>query len=620
MCGIAGIVDTVAGCVPERLLASMSDVMTSRGPDGVGNYLDGPVAMTMRRLSIIDIDRGWQPFFSRGDEIVAFQNGEIYNYRQLKKRLEDRGYQFISEGDTEVLAHGFAEWGAEGLLELLDGMYAIAILDRGSRELHLARDRFGEKPLFYSLAKGRFAYSSNLLALAALDWVGDEIDAQSLERYLALHYVPGDATIFRAIKRVLPGERLVVSIDNPALRRHQYYQLPLGEEKTIADNDLAALIEQAVESRLIADVPVGIFLSGGLDSSILAAVAAKKHPGIATFSMGFQSAGHDESRYAQLVARQIKSSHHHFHFDEGSFRSLLPQVAAALDEPVGDQATLPLYWLCREARRHVKVALSGEGADEVFAGYSYYRDQTSRSGWLKKLRAQVGRAAQTREWPQSLIKNVAPVTPSGFPLLTDIDMREHLIGNGVSAIDEWEVNLFGRLNQSRGDLQRAAATDIATWLVDDLLVKFDRMSMAHSLEGRAPYLCPAIVESGLALPSLQKMNGEISKVALRRVAKRWLPEEIVERPKQGFVLPMAKWLAQWFAENGSVSEYFRTRAVPGLDMTEVSRLTEEDLSHGVRRERLLFALLILVEWYQSFQSRQREVAKRYHESVGFAKV
>ena len=598
----------------------MRDVMIARGPDGDGQYVNGAVGMAMRRLSIIDIDRGWQPFFSRRDEIVAFQNGEIYNYRELKKRLEDRGYQFISEGDTEVLAHGFAEWGTEGLLKQLDGMYAIAILDRGARELHLARDRFGEKPLFYSCSKGRFAYSSNLLALAALEWVGDEIDAQSLERYLALHYVPGEATIFKAIKRVLPGERLVVSTDDAVPRRHRYYTLPLGKERTTSDNDLAALIEQAVESRLIADVPVGIFLSGGVDSSILAAVAARKHPGIATFSMGFASPSHDESRYAQIVANQIKSSHHHFRFDEDSFRSLLPQVADALDEPVGDQAQVPLFWLCQEARRHVKVALSGEGADEVFAGYSYYRNQNSRSGWLDRLRAQIGKTALTREWSQRLINNVAPVTPSGFPLLTDIVMRERLTGRGTSNVDEWEENLFAWLNQSRGDLQRAAATDIATWLVDDLLVKLDRMSMAHSLEGRVPYLMRSIVEAGLALPVTQKMNGADSKIALRRVAGRWLPREILARPKQGFVLPMGRWLAQWFGSQGSVNDYFCERAIPGLDMVEVARVTEEDLSAGVRRERLLFALVLLVEWYRSFKRRQQAIAAQYRESVGFANV
>ncbi len=615
MCGIVGIIDTIAGMVSPGLLTTMRDVMLARGPDGDGQYLSGAVGMAMRRLSIIDIQRGWQPFFSRGNDVVAFQNGEIYNYRELKKRLENRDYEFISDGDTEVLAHGFAEWGADGLLEQLDGMYAIAILDLGKRELHLARDRFGEKPLFYGHLKGRFAYSSSLLALAALEWIDCEIDAQSLDRYLALHYAPGDATIFKGIKRVLPGERLVVPIDNPVPTIYRYYSLPLGEEKTISDNHLAALVEDAVESRLIADVPVGIFLSGGLDSSILAAVAAAKHPGIATFSMGFQSASHDESTYAQLVSKQIKSDHHHFCFDEESFRSLLPEVAAALDEPVGDQAMLPLYWLCREARRQVKVALSGEGADEVFAGYGYYRHHATAPGWREKLRSSFGKAEQA-PWPQRLINNPEPVTPSGFPLLTDIATRERLTGRDNSKVDQWEANLFSWLNRSKNRMQRATATDIGSWLVDDLLIKFDRMSMAHGLEGRAPYLAPSLVESGVSLPSLQKMNGETSKVALRRVARRWLPEEIIGRPKQGFVLPMARWLAQWFAEQGRIGEYFSTRAVPGLDMREVAQLTEEDLSHGVRRERLLFALLLLVEWYQSFQNRRRVLARRYRECDG----
>jgi asparagine synthase (glutamine-hydrolysing) len=620
MCGIAGIVDTVEGRIAPQLLESMRDVMVARGPDGVGNYFDGPVGMAMRRLSVIDIDGGWQPFFSRGDEVVAFQNGEIYNYRELKRQLEQFDHKFTSQSDTEVLAKGYAEWGVEGLLRRVDGMYAIAILDRRERALHLARDRFGEKPLFYTHTKGRFAYSSNLLALAALDWVSDEIDPDSLDRYLALHYVPGDATFFKAIKRVLPGERLVVSIDDPQPRRYRYYTPSIEKIDESSDDDLASLVEEAVESRLVADVPVGVFLSGGLDSSVLAAVAARKHPGIATFSMGFASPDHDESRYAQLVADRIGSDHHHFVFDEESFRSLLPQVAATLDEPVGDQAMLPLYWLCREARRHVTVALSGEGADEIFAGYNYYDNQPAGSGWRNRLKSRFGNAAPTREWQQRLIRNSAPTTPSGFPLLTDIATRERLMGSNGCEVDAWEQTLFAWLNLSRDDLQRAAATDMATWLPDDLLVKFDRMSMAHSLEGRAPYLTPKIVELGLSLPHSRKIDASSSKIALRRVAQRWLPKEILARPKQGFVLPMAKWLTQWFGGKDSVEAYFCERAIPGLDMVELARLTEEDLSAGVRRERLLFALVLLVEWYQSFRNRRHEIATGYRESVAFADV
>ena len=440
MCGIVGLIDTIEGRVAPRLLQSMRDLMIARGPDEAGDYFDGPLGMAMRRLAVIDIETGSQPFFSRGDEIVAFQNGEIYNYRELKPELEQRGYQFISQADTEVLAHGFAEWGIEELLRRIDGMHAIAILDRKEKELHLARDRFGEKPLFYTWAKGRFAYSSNLLTLAALDWVSEEIDPDSLDRYLALHYVPGDATIFKAIKRVLPGERLVVSIDDPQPRCHRYYQPGLEDNHEFSDDDLAARIESAVESRLVADVPVGIFLSGGLDSSVLAAVAARKHPGIATFSMGFTSPGHDESRYAQTVADKIGGDHHHFIFDEESFHSLLPQVASALDEPAGDQAMLPLFWLCREARRHVKVALSGEGADEVFGGYSYYDNHLSRSGLVSRLKSQF--VGSTEKWQRRLIHNAEPTTPSGFPLLTDTATRARLTGRNGSDIDAWERNFL----------------------------------------------------------------------------------------------------------------------------------------------------------------------------------
>ncbi len=607
MCGIVGLIDTIEGRVAPQLLESMRDAMIARGPDDAGDYFDGPVGMAMRRLAVIDVATGSQPFFSRDDEIVAFQNGEIYNYRALKLELEQHGYQFISQADTEVLAHGFAEWGIEELLRRIDGMYAIAILDRQQKELHLARDRFGEKPLFYAHAKGRFAYSSSLLVLAALDWVSDEIDPTSLDRYLALHYVPGDATIFKAMKRVLPGERLVVSIDHPQPRRHRYFTPALADSRESSADALADRIETAVDSRLIADVPVGIFLSGGLDSSVLAAVAAAKHPGISTFSMGFALPSHDESQHARLVADKIGSDHHHFMFDEESFRSLLPQVASALDEPVGDQAMLPLFWLCREARRHVTVALSGEGADEVFGGYSYYDNHLSRSSLIARLKS---RLVATDGLQQRLIDNAEPTTPSGFPLLTNTATRKRLTGGNGSDADEWEWNLFAWLNQSRDSLQRASATDIATWLPDDLLVKFDRMSMAHSLEGRAPYLDPKIVELGLRLPQSQKLAGSISKVALRRVAERWLPKEILARPKQGFVLPMRRWLAQWFEAQRSVSDYFAERAIPGLDMTEVARLIEEDLSQGVRRERLLFALVLLVEWYQSFKIRQNELAKK----------
>jgi len=359
-------------------------------------------------------------------------------------------------------------------------------------------------------------------------------------------------------------------------------------------------------------VPIGVFLSGGLDSSTIAAIAARQRPHIATFSMGFESAAHDESLHAETVAKDIGSLHHHFRFDGDSFRALLPMVAAALDEPVGDQALLPLYWLCQEARRHVTVALSGEGADEVFAGYSYYRPHAQARSWRERLSARWRPPAPIPEL-RRLTDNATAETPSGFPLLTDAADRARLTGASGREMTAWEAGLMAWLDGAADELQRATATDLATWLPDDLLVKFDRVSMAHGLEGRAPYLAPAVVETGLALPLAQRMDGAVSKVALRRVASRWLPGAIVQRPKQGFVLPMGRWLAQWFEKPVSVHEYCFERVVPGLDMGEVARLTEADLSEGVRRERLLFALVLLLEWHRAFEGQRHDVARTYRQ-------
>ena len=584
MCGILGVVD-IHEEVPEPLLTCLRDVMLRRGPDGFGVFRDRHVALAMRRLAVIDLAHGDQPLTAAQGRVVAFQNGEIYNHLELRRDLEAEGVAFQTASDTEVLAQGFARWGIEELLRRLDGMYALAIVDRGERMLHLARDRFGEKPLFHAQADGRFAYASHLLALAALPWVDLAVDAHALDAYLALHYVPGDATIFKGIRRVLPGQRLAVPLDAPRPRAARYYQMPLGEPRAVADDELAAEVEEAVRSRLVADVPVGVFLSGGLDSSIVAAVAARHRPGIATFSMGFPSRDHDESPFARQVASELGTRHHHFTFDDRSFRELLPQVAAALDEPLGDQAMLPLYWLCREARRHVTVALAGEGADEVFGGYSYYRDALRR-----------GRSGARR-----LIDNAEPVTPSGFPLLTDVTGRRRLLAARAAVDGRWESDLMAWLDQAPDSLQRATAADLATWLPDDLLVKFDRMAMAHSLEGRAPYLRPRLVELGTHLPSRERLHDGTSKVALRRIAARWLPPPIVARAKHGFILPMESWLRDWFQDHGGARPYFRAADVDGLDGDAVAALVAADVERGVQRPRLLFALVALVEWRRAFR-------------------
>ena len=348
---------------------------------------------------------------------------------------------------------------------------------------------------------------------------------------------------------------------------------------SLGDDALAALVEHAVASRLVADVPVGVFLSGGLDSSIVATIAARHLPGVLTFSMGFASAEHDESEYARELAAGIGSRHHHFVFDETSFATLLPTVAAALDEPLGDQALLPVYWLAREARRHATVVLSGEGADEVFAGYGYYAPFAPNAGVMTAVKRVLGAGDPTSA--SRLVDNAPPVTPSGFPLLTDTAGRARLMPGTAASRDAWETSLCAWLDGAHDPLQRATAADLATWLPDDLLVKYDRMAMAVSLEGRAPFLQPELVAAALALPPAERMSGGASKIALRRVARRWLPQRIHERRKQGFVLPMRAWIGEWLAARGGPAAYFGAQAIPGIDSAELVSVVAADLAAGL---------------------------------------
>jgi len=604
MCGIYGLIGYPCHRA-GRLLDVIGASMHLRGPHGEGRHLEPGIALGMRRLAIIDLEHGWQPLKARDGQVVCFQNGEIYNHRELRRALQALGARFQTASDTEVLAHGYAHWGIDGLLARLDGMYALAILDRDRRELILARDRFGEKPLFFTQVGPVFAYSSDLLTLAALPGQDQGLDPLALERYLALHFAPGRRTIFSAIQRVLPGELLRIRLDDPAIvERRRYFVQSLGPSRNITDDTLAECIEKAVTSRLIADVPVGVFLSGGLDSSIVAAVAARAQPAIDTFSMGFTSARHDESPFARAVAQHIGSRHHHFEFRGDDFIELLPQVARALDEPVGDQAMLPLYWLCREAAAHVNVVLAGEGADEIFAGYGYYQAFAPGPGLAGILRRLLSRHPRHPDLKR-LIRNRHPATPSGFPLLTDMAGRQALLEPEWrdQALDDWESQLLDWLETAQDPLQRATAADLATWLPDDLLVKFDRMSMAHSLEGRAPFLAPALVDAALHLHARRRQTGAESKVALRRVARRWLPPEILKRRKQGFVLPMRQWLGQWFNRHGALSDYLDQRRLPGLCKTALAERLADEHARGFPNERLVFALVLLLEWHRSANAR-----------------
>jgi asparagine synthase (glutamine-hydrolysing) len=608
MCGIVGIVESEATVNPQ-LLESLNDSLRARGPDGAGYYYSDPptLGMAMRRLSIIDLAGGWQPLHNEDRTVAAMQNGEIYNYRTLRAQLEGMGHQFATKSDTEILAHGYEQWGIEGLLERLDGMYALAVYDARRGQLHLARDRFGEKPLYYHASPGRFVYGSQLLTVASYPGVDTGWDREALHLYLALHFVPGDATVFRGVRKVRPGHYVTVKSRTGAYSVHRYWRLQETQELHQSPEELHARLDHAVKSRLVADVPVGVFLSGGLDSSVIAALAARHMPRIATFSMGFSSAEHDESAHAALVARALGTDHHYFQFDGNSFVQLLPRIVAAMDEPVGDQALLPLYWLCSEAARVVKVVLSGEGADELFAGYSYYNQAPAYGagpGWKQRLHRWLGR---DQEMSQLLLASCQ--TPSGFPLLTSEAERCRLLGGLAPRLSDAGADLTWHWQKISDPLRRACLADIEAWLCEDLLMKLDKMAMAHSLEGRAPYLEPGLATAAWQLPREQKIRDGQCKVLLRDTAQRLLPPQIRQRRKQGFVLPMAAWLRDYLSHHVSPPE-LAAPVASALDPSVLEALVTKDLADGVTRERLLYALVVLSHWAEHAKAHLGMLAQR----------
>jgi asparagine synthase (glutamine-hydrolysing) len=599
MCGIFGVIDgrgDAAGDVRHRL-----ELLYARGPDGGGEYVERPLALAMRRLAVIDPQGGRQPLYGRGGRVVAFQNGEIYNYRNLRRELEAAGAVFVTDSDTEVLAHGYDRWGIDGLLARLDGMFALAIFDRDSRVLHLARDRFGEKPLFWTCVDGRFAYGSNLLALAGLPWAPLAVDPRAIDSYLALQFTPGPQTPFRHIRRLLPGQRLETPVDAPDPRIVRYWRPPLTAPVAVGEEEMAALVENAVRSRLVADVPVGVFLSGGIDSSTVAALAARAQPGIATFSIGFEDPRYDESPWAEAVARHIGSTHHAIRFGAADFDAHFDDVVAAMDEPLGDQAALPTYLLSRAARRDVTVALSGEGADEIFAGYEHY-------GFVAPADA-AGLTGIDRHGLGAVLRAVQPgagVTPAGVPHLLSAENRRALTGwSDPGEPEAWEVELAEWLGTSACPLQRVCAADVALSLPDRLLVKVDRVSMANSLEVRAPFLDPALAAAALNLPAGERMSGGVAKRALRRVARDLLPENVLNRPKQVFAVPLLDWLRRRVADAGGSAVYARRHAMPLMDPDLTARLLDQALRPGMH-SNIAFSVCMLLEWHSRLVATLRE--------------
>jgi asparagine synthase (glutamine-hydrolysing) len=614
MCGICGLA-SARGHVDLDALAAMSSTLVHRGPDSFGDYLDGSVALAARRLSIIDLETGDQPIANEDGTMHIVQNGEIYNYRELRRELERAGHRFRTHGDTEMILHLYEQHG-DRFAERLRGMFAVAIRDTRRGRLVLVRDRFGIKPLYYSADAGELSFASELRAFPR-----GEIDVDALEAFLTFNSIPAPLTIFRDVRKLPAGHILAWEDGRVAVERFaRPTPVPAYEQRTEEEaelvEELRARMRDSVRAHLVSDVPVGVLLSGGIDSSLLAALAAQETPGrVRTFSIGFEERSFDELDDARLVARRYDTEHHELVLRPDA-ALLLPALADAFDEPFADSSALPTYLVSKLAASEVKVALSGEGGDELFGGYyTYAADLLAPhvAPLARLVRPLVERLPSSDkkasfDYRAKRFVRAAHLPPlerhHGWKEIFSADARAELTGRG-SSFDPVDL-LRARYDETLGsdELARLQDVDLGVYLVDDLLVKTDRASMAHSLEARVPYLDTVVSNLALALPSRSKIHALRKKLLLRKAAEPLLPRQIVYGRKRGFSIPAAAWLrgelAPFARETLATDRlrrqgYFRPEAV--------ARLLDDHAGGREDLSRQLWGLLAFTLWYERHVER-----------------
>jgi asparagine synthase (glutamine-hydrolysing) len=555
MCGIAGILDTVRFPSQEEI-ARMVSILRHRGPDADGFLMDGPLAMGMRRLSIIDLSTGDQPICNEDGSVVVVFNGEIYNYLELREGLQRRGHHLKTKGDTEVLVHLYEDQGV-GMLPHLNGMFAFAVWDRTRRRLLLVRDRMGVKPLYYAKAGSRFLFASELKSLKTCPYLDPTLDYEALADYLRLGYIPRDASPLRQVRRLLPGHCLVV--ENGHLSLQPWWKLEeVAGEAPFADaeqrrSELTDLFEDAVRIRMRSDVPVASFLSGGLDSSLISASAARHSPlPLQTYHVRFQNTVFDEAKYARSVAQQSHTDHSEAVASLEDAITQLPQLLWYMDEPIADSAIIPSYLVSRLAAHRVKVCLSGLGGDELFGGYSRYVD--GGTGRVKRFACAAPSLARSLV---PVLEHVRPIWAEEVTLATDTSLAWRRYLRRLEIFDTkslWELGFrtAGRTDSLMESLWNCYPgldpighrqfIDQHTYLPDQILALTDRMSMAASLEARMPFMDFRLVQFAAQLPGGLKQSADDFKIYLKSALGNRVPPEILTRPKWGFDTPLSRWL------------------------------------------------------------------------------
>src|SRR5437667_2422630 len=621
MCGIVGIVNLdPRETVDEALLKRMRDVLRHRGPDGEGLWAEGPVGFGHRRLAIVDVAGGQQPMANEDESCWIVYNGEIYNHAALRPGLEARGHHYRTRSDTETIIHLYEEE-QERCVERLRGMFAFALWDRARKRLLLARDRLGIKPLYYAVTRRELLFASEIKAILAAS-PRPAFNETILPEFLANRFVAGEETFFQGVRKLLPGRTLTWSAD-AGFETRRYWQLPVATEDGGADlgahaRELRSRLDAAVSSHLMSDVPLGLFLSGGLDSSGLAALMARmvREP-IRTFSVGVPDADANELAYARHVAHAVGADHREVVVSPAEFFGALPRLVWHEDEPIAFSSSVPLYFVSRLARDHVKVVLTGEGADELFMGYPWYwatawNETLGRAYWSfapKALQERVRKIIPTLPGPMrryarrsflALEPGPRALVYENFAAFTD-DWQRQLLDNYVSrnGTDPYAEALRYYAAASGGALDRMSHADLQTYLVE-LLMKQDQMSMAASIESRVPYLDHEFVEYVAALPARFKLRGWRTKAVLREALRGLVPPAILTRRKMGFPVPVSRWLR---GPHWSVVEEFvlGPRALQrGLFQPAVLRRLAEEHRAGVDHGGKLWLLINLEIWQRTF--------------------
>lgn len=641
MCGIAGILRLDGAELDPgafNSVKSMTDHMAHRGPDGEGFWQNGPVCLGHRRLSIIDIAGGAQPMQSADGNLCIVFNGEIYNFQALRRKLLDEGIKFLTNSDTEVILAAYRKWGT-ACLDQLEGMFAFALWDSGKRRLFCARDRFGEKPFFYFIQKGYFCFASDLSSLTTLqkdclfaDFVF-RLDPHALTRYLAYEYVPCPQTMYRETLNLEPAHFLL--IENGEISNQAFWDLPFPENQAGANeaelcSTLYKLLADAVKRRMVSDVPLGVFLSGGIDSTIVAGLMARQSPRpIETFSIGFTEASYDESRYARIAAKAFGTNHHERILSADDCADELPGIVSRMDQPMADASCAPTWLLSRLAREKVTVALGGDGADELWAGYEHYI-AFRIAQWYNRIPGLVRKGllepichmlpgssgyinprlavatflagAKAPDWlrVQSLLTAFSPQMLEGILAPDFIDSRlemgkflseRNLFEPTYSQFHHWQPQ------SAASSLARAFHVYARQFMLDDILVKIDRCSMLHSLEIRAPFLDRHVAEFSASLPISCKLRGFKRKYLLKKAFSGLLPPEILRRNKRGFQIPVAAWLRgrlRPLMEDLLDGKKLETQGI--FNPASVRGLMNEHISGKFDRRKQLWTLVVLQLW------------------------